>query len=298
MYLIVGGTGSLGTALARRLREAGRSVRVTTRTPERASALASRGAEVVQADLRDRASLERACRGAEVVVAAAHSLFGRGDAASARVDGRGHRELVDAAAAAGVRRFVYTSVLDFGLAFRPVPFFRIKHETERYLEASGIAYTILRPAAFMDVHAHMLIGEPIARTGKAVLFGRGERPRNFVAADDVARIALLAADDPASVGETIDVGGPEDLSNMEVVRLYERLCGRRARVRHVPLSVVRTAARVMRPLHPGVSQVLQMAAIGDTVDQRFDAAPLARRFGIELTRLEDWAARRLRAEAP
>ena len=293
MNLIVGGTGALGSAIARRLLAAGEPVRMMTRTPDKAAGLADDGAEVVQGDLLDRNSLAGACEGVDVVVAAAHSIFGRGQAASVHVDGRGHRDLIDAAEAAGARHFVYTSVYDSGSAFHAVPFFRIKYEVEEYLKASAIGYTILRPTVFMESHAHALIGEPILRKGKTVLFGRGEQPRNFVAADDVAQLAVLAFSDPSLAGRTVDVGGPENLTNMDVVRLYERASGREAKVTHVPLGVLRVASRLIRPAHPGLSQVIQAGILAETTDQRFDARPLQERFSIELTRLEDWVSRRV-----
>ena len=294
MHLVVGGTGALGRHAVGRLRRAGEPVRVLTRDPARAADLARAGAEVVRGDLRDRASLEAACRGATTVLAAAHSMLGRGDAASARVDGAGNRDLVDAARRARVRRFVYVSV-HVPPRFDEVPFFRIKREMEAYLRASGLPFTVLRPTAFMETHAHQLIGDAVLRGRRVVLFGHGERPRNFVAADDVARLAVRALADPALRDRTIEVGGPEDLTAMDVVRVYERLAGRRARVTRLPLPVLRVASRLARPLHAGIAQVLQAGVLGDGVDQRFDAAPLAEWFPDGLTRLEDWAARRVSA---
>ena len=81
MNLIVGGTGALGSAVARLLLSAGEPVRVMTRTPEKAAGLAADGAEIVRGDLLDRDSIARACQGAKVVVAAAHSILGRGESA-------------------------------------------------------------------------------------------------------------------------------------------------------------------------------------------------------------------------
>lgn len=297
MNLIVGGTGALGSALATRLLREGAPVRVLTRTPGKAAGLAAQGAEVVRGDLLDQDSLARACRGAEVVFAVAHSIFGRGKTASAHVDDRGHRDLIDAAAGAGVRRFVYTSVYDYGPAYRAIPFFGIKYQIEAHLKASRVPFTILRPTAFMETHAHQLIGEPVLRNGKTVLFGRGEQPRNFVAADDVARVALQAVEDPATAGETLEIGGPENLTNMDVVRIYERLLGRPAKVTHVPLGVLQAISRLARPLHPGLAQVLQAGIAAETTDQRFDARALQQRFGIALTRLENWAEERHRGVA-
>lgn len=295
MHLIIGGTGALGSAIARQLLTAGEPVRVMTRDPSRAAHLASSGADLVKGSLLDRTSLESACEGADSVVAAAHSLFGRGREASVHVDGRGHRWLIDAARAAGVKHFVYTSVYDFGQAYHSVPFFRIKLEVEEYLRSSGLPYTILRPTAFMDSHAQALIGDSVIRKGKVALFGRGDRARNFVAAEDVASVAVLALRDPDLVGQTVAIGGPAHHTNMDVVRIYEKATGKKAKVTHVPLPFLRVLSAITRPVHPGISQVIQTGVIADTVDQRFEVPAHQKPLPITYATLEDWVAARVRA---
>jgi uncharacterized protein YbjT (DUF2867 family) len=290
MKLVVGGTGALGRCLVARLVSAGEPVRVLTRNPRQATGFDS-PVQVVEGDLLDRDSLVGACNGCSAVFAAAHSLFGRSRNASAHVDGRGHRDLIDAARAAGVGHFIYTSAYSYGAEFDAVPFFRIKREVEAYLQASGLTYTIVRPTAFMESHAHTLIGEPVMQGRRVVLFGRGDVERNFVAADDVARVAVQALTDASLQGQIVDVGGPENLTNLDVVRRYERILGRQATVTHVPLAVLRIAATVLAPVHPGISQVLRIGILGDTLPQRFDAAAFTRRVGWTPMSLDSWLTR-------
>src|SRR5580765_7498727 len=145
MVLIVGGSGALGSIVTRALLSAGEQVRVMSRAPDRLASLRAAGAEVVPGDVLDRQSMTRACEGAAALVAAAHSMLGRGRNASIHVDGVGHRQLIDTAKAAGVPRVVFTSVYDYGSGYQAVPFFRIKLDVEQHLKASGLAYTILRP---------------------------------------------------------------------------------------------------------------------------------------------------------
>jgi uncharacterized protein YbjT (DUF2867 family) len=295
MILIVGGTGALGSAAARLLLQRGRKVRIMTRDPQKAAALKKLGAEIVQGDLRDKVFLERACENVVGVLAAAHSIMGRGTEASSNVDSLGHKWLINVAQEAGASHFVYTSA--YGAApTHPAQFFRIKYEVEQYLQHSGLAYTILRPTAFMESHAHMLIGQPILETGKVSLFGRGENPRNFVAAQDVAQVAVLSLTMPQMAGAIIDIGGPENWTNMEVVRLYERLSGKRAKVSHVPLGVLRVMAPVIRPFHPGLSQVMYTSIWQDTTDQTFDPRPTLRKYPIPLTKLKDWVEKQVARE--
>ena len=110
MILIVTGNSNLGSAVARRLLAEGHPVRALVRSPEKGAALRRLGAEIVVGDLREPASLSRACQGAEQVVAAAHSMLGRGPDAAEFVDLQGHKDLIDEARGAGVEHFVYTSI--------------------------------------------------------------------------------------------------------------------------------------------------------------------------------------------
>jgi uncharacterized protein YbjT (DUF2867 family) len=296
MILIIGGSGNLGRATVKQLLKNGEVVRVMTRAPEKVLDLQARGVDVVQGDLLDKASLVRACRGAEKVLASAHSILGRGKEASKYVDLQGHKDLIDAAKAAGVKHFVYVSVYEFDPIFRKVPFFAIKYQVENYLRASGLSYAILRPTAFMESHAERFIGLPILETGKVSLFGPGQFPRNFVAAADVAKIAVLALSDESLHGQTINIGGPENPTNMDVVRLYEQVAGRPAKVSHVPLAMLKVMYRLMRPLHPGLSQIMQFSVYADAADSTFDPAAMLARFPMELTRLEDFVAGRAAAQ--
>jgi uncharacterized protein YbjT (DUF2867 family) len=287
MILIVGGTGALGSAAARLFLQRGQQVRIMTRDPRKAQAVESLGAEVVPGDLRDKPSLERACEKTEVVLAAAHSIMGRGPEASQKVDSLGHKWLINAAEAAGVHHFIYTSA--FGASpTHPAAFYRIKYEVEQYLQHSRLAYTILRPTAFMDSHAHMLIGQPILENGKVSLFGRGGNPRNLVSAQDVAQFALEALENSHALDDIIEIGGPENWTAMDIVRLYEQFAGRRAKVSHVPLALLRLMAPVLRPFHPGLSQVMTSSIWFETTDQTFEPRPTLQKYPLPLTKLEDW----------
>jgi uncharacterized protein YbjT (DUF2867 family) len=259
-----------------------------TRDRSKADDLKARGASLVLGDLRDPESLQFAARGARAVVSAAHSLLGRGEESSHLVDDVGHRALIDAAKEAGVEHFVYTSV--WGAApDHPIDFFRTKARIERYLEESGLRYTIIRPTAFMEVHAWQLIGEAVA-TGKRVkLVGPGKNPRNFIAADDAANAVALALKIPELRGRTLEIGGPENLTTRQVVATFERVTGRRAKVSSIPLPVARAMHPVAARLHPGIGRIMKLAVLNETTDQTFDVTMLRTRLPIGFTSLEDFA---------
>jgi nucleoside-diphosphate-sugar epimerase len=142
----------------------------------------------------------------------------------------------------------------------------------------------------------MLIGQPIVQNGKVTLFGKGENQRNFVAADDVARFALLALDDPRTAGQVIPVGGPENWTNMQVVGLYEDLAGQKANVSHIPLPMMRVMAPLLRPFKPGLSTVMEISIHDETADCTFDMSNILDQYPMNLTRLEAWAREHLPEE--
>ena len=113
MILVAGATGLLGSEICSRLRAQGRAVRAMARTgsePDKVAAIPSMGAATAIADLKDPASLARACEGVETVVSTASSTISRqqGDSIET-VDRLGQLNLVEAKHA-GVTRFIYVSV--------------------------------------------------------------------------------------------------------------------------------------------------------------------------------------------
>lgn len=289
MYLLVGATSKLGMPVARRLLADGKPVRAMTRTPAKAEAreLQALGAEVVQGDLRDAASLARACAGAEKVLDAAHAFPGQKDNNPLTVDDAGNCALIEAAQRAGVKHFVFTSTLGAGPDV-PVDLFRVKFKIEGCLRDSGLSYTILRPSAFMEFWA-ALVGEPILKTGKTTIFGRGDNPINFVCVADVARYALIALDDPSARNQIIEIGGPENPTMNQVAELFERIAGRPAQKSHVPLPMMRIMSAVMQPFNPPLSRQIAAGILMDTADMTFDPSSTSQKYPVPLTRLADFA---------
>jgi uncharacterized protein YbjT (DUF2867 family) len=297
--LVVGASGALGRPTIQALLMRGVAVRGLCRHPQAAADLAAAGAEIVAGDLTDRVSIERALSGATHVLAAAHGLLGRGRWRSEAVDDAGHRALIDAARAAGVERFVYTSAL-LAAPDQPIDFARTKHAIEQAVAASGMPCVILRPTAFMEHHVHAFNGLNVLTKGKAQLVGAGTKKRNFVAATDVAQFAVRALlDDPLPFAR-LDIGGPDHASNAEVAALYARLAGRPLKLSHLPAGVARLMSVLARPMHPGAARLMHLLSLPDgAFDERFDgAAELERRFGIRLTRLEEFVAARVREHRP
>jgi len=290
MILIIGATGNLGRTVAKNLLSEGKSVRTMTRTPEKAEALKKLGAEVVVGDVRDRQSLDQACQGIEKIFAASHSFEGKGNSTPQIVDGMGNRNLIDAAKAADVLHFVFTSALGVR-PDHPVDFFRIKYQTEQYLKASGLSYTILRPAAFMESWVEM-IAQPILTTGKATIFGRGKNPVNYVAVADVARFAQIGLENPEAKNQVIEIGGPENFSTEQIIEIIERATGKTAKRSYTPIPVMKVMKVLTRPFNPVMSRMITAGINFDTTDQTFDMTETLKKYPMQLTRLEDYVRER------
>lgn len=295
MILVAGGTGNLGIELVPYLAAQGIPVRVLTRDPDRARQRLGSTPQLAAGDARNPQSIAPALEGIDAVVSAMTG-FGPGAPGPRAVDYEGNLNLIRAAEAAGVRRFVLVSM--YGAApDHPMELGRMKCRAEEALRASRLEWVIVRPNAFMELWAE-IAGGPIIKEGKTTVFGRGDNPINFNSAKDVARFIELALFDPDLSRTILAVGGPENLTFNQLVGQIERAAGRKAVVKHVPVPMMRLLSVVMRPLKPDVAGMIGAGIAFDTADMSFDASDLRRRFPqIELTRMADVLARQVAAKS-
>lgn len=272
MNLIISGTGRVGGAVARTLLADSAPVRVGARNPGRLAELRALGAEIAQVDLTDPATLEPALRGVTHVLATAHAMTGRGANGSRQVDLLGNRALIDAARRAGVRRFVFISAQG-ARADHPVDFYRHKFAAEEHLRASGLHYTILRPAAFMEVWGE-IIGKGAMTGGKATLFGPGTNPVSFISERDVITLCLMALHN--ELGDTTLEVGAENRTFTQVAELYGRVAGKEVRLSHIPVPALRLMATLITPFHEGTARLMRAATQMATADMTLDPALLLR----------------------
>jgi NADH dehydrogenase len=285
MILIAGASGRLGGLVARQLLADGVAVRAMSRTPASLAELKKLGAECVVGDLRDPASLAAACQEIDALLAATHAFNGDRSNSSRAVDAVGNRSLIDAARAAGLRHVVFLSVLGAD-ARSPVDMFRYKYATEQYLRVSGLSYTILRPAAYMETWAHAL-GDSIVKGRQAMVFGRGANPINFVSAGDVASFAVFALTNPDAEGRVIEIGGPENVTETQFVQMIQQVTGRAGKIQHIPLPMMRLLGVVARPFNPTFSRQNQAGVLMDTADMTFDSAEALKLVPLRLKRLDE-----------
>jgi uncharacterized protein YbjT (DUF2867 family) len=295
VILVAGGTGNLGVELVPDLNARGTAVRVLTRDLGRARQRLGETPEFFLGDARNPETLEAALKGVDAVVSAMTG-FGPGAPGPRAVDYEGNLNLIRAAEAAGIGRFVLVS-MNGAAANHPMELMRMKYRAEEALRASRLDWVIVRASAFMELWAE-IAGAPIVKEGKATVFGRGDNPINFNSAKDVARFIELALSDPSLSRTILAVGGPENLTFNQLVGQIERAAGRKAAVKHVPVPMMRLMSLVVRPFNPGLAGMIGAGVAFDTVDMTFDASDLRRRFPqIELTRMADVLARQVAAKS-
>lgn len=289
MDLVVGATGVLGGEICARLVKTGKSVRALVRrtsNPERIERLKKQGIELAWGDLTDSASLDAACRGVDTVYSTATAIQSQQEGNTLdRVDREGQAALVDAARKARVRRFVFISFpakpdIDY-------PLQAAKRATAERLKESGIPWTIIEASMFMEVWLGPHLGFD-ARGARARIFGKGDRKISWVSYHDVAALAVAAAQSPAGENQVLAIGGPESLTPLEVVRVFEERGGKKFAVDFVPEEALAEAkAKARSPVEETFAGLQLSYARGFEVDVQ----PTLARFPMHLTSVRDYADR-------
>jgi len=234
VVLVGGATGRQGGAVIRNMLRDGWKLRALTRNPnsDAAEALAREGVEVVQGDMDDKESLDRAVRGA-------YGVFSVQDywTVGARREVQQGKNLADAAKKAGTTHFVYSSV---GGAERnaDIVHWKTKWEVEQHIRQLDLPATILRPAAFMDNYYVDQVEIGILK-GKLVDAVRGDKPYQTIAAEDIGAFAAFVFQRPGEfLGRQLEIAGSE-LTNVEAARVFSRVLGKPVKFQKVPLPIVR-----------------------------------------------------------
>ena len=295
MILVTGGSGFVGGHVVHELRGRDLPVRGLVRDPRHGSKLAAWGSELVQGDMTDPDSLSRAADGVETVVHLVAIRQGRErDFQRIMVDGT--RDLLAAASAAGVRRFVHMSALGTSEQTKDlVPYYRAKWETEELVRAAGIPFVIFRPSfvfardgGILPTFAKLARYSPVTP-----ITGSGKQRIQPIWADDVAVYfgEAVARDDLK--GNTFELGGPDAVTWNELWARLKRVLGQRRPSIHVPMAVMRVNAFVTERLPgniPLTRDLLKMLEHGDNVVSNDEAV---RTFQVSLVPLDEQLRRAL-----
>ena len=231
--VVCGATGQQGTAVVDALLSTGRyRVRAMTRdvSSVKARDMATRGCELVAADMADPKMLERAMDGAYGVFSVQTPFGGRH--AQHEKETQYGKNVIDAAKAMNVRHLVYSSVASADRAPR-VAHFHSKALIEQHLTASGVPYTILRPATFMENWLH---GSGSIRHGKIMGMPSNETKNYYVAVSDIGVFAEMAFSYPEdNLGRTIELAG-DWVDGRDLCLIFNRISPQNSPFKYVPVS--------------------------------------------------------------
>lgn len=270
--LVTGSTGQQGNAVARSLLRQGQKVRVLTRHPDKAAALAKAGAEVVKGDLTSQADLQKALVGVRGVFAMSTPFEAGMDA-----EVKQGTMLADAAKQAGVTHYVYTSV---GSADRNtgIPHFETKWKVEQHIRRISLPATILRPVFFMENFSTYF---PPSKEGILEMPMRPTTKLQMIAVKDIGEFGAAAFLSPTRfLGQAIDLAGDE-LTIPQVAAHLSRTRGRQIQFRQIPDDQVE---KLM-----GQDLALMFRWFQE-VGYSVDIPALEKRYGIPLTKFADLIA--------
>jgi NAD(P)H dehydrogenase (quinone) len=213
---VTGASGHLGRRVVELLleKEAGKIV-AGTRKPEKLADLAARGVTVRHADFDDPKELEAALAGADRVLIISTDAIDRPGRRLAQ-----HKAAVAAAAAAGVKHAVYTSMPNPETS--PVVFAPDHLGTEQALKTSGMSWTILRDCWYTDYLIPTLA--PAVASGQLIAAtGQGGAP--YVTREDCAQDAAAALASPDTMNRTFNITGPDLVTYTDLAKLASEFTG-------------------------------------------------------------------------
>lgn len=288
---LFGGTGFVGSYLVEALLQAGHEPALLVRAGSEARVVERDRCRLIGGDIGQTGAIASTLDGCD---AAIYNIGILQEDPSAGVTFKalqydGARAAVDAAVAAGVRRFILMSAN--GVKATGTAYQETKFGAERYLAQSGLDYTVFRPSVvFGDPRGRMefctqLVEQMIMPPLPVPDFFRGRSPRTGgirmspVFVRDVATAFVNALRDQSTVGETLPLCGPEALTWREIVTRIAAACGRPKRIVPVPAGPLIAMAGVLERFEffPATRDQLVMLMEGNTGD----STEIFRRLGIE-----------------
>jgi uncharacterized protein YbjT (DUF2867 family) len=242
VILLTGATGTVGSALLRRLTADGQPVRALVRDQRRLGEQRVR-VQIALGDLADPPSFRNALRGVDTVVHLAASIRDQPRGSIEELNAVATLRLVRAAERAGARRFVFFSALGATHHSR-TRFFRAKALAEEAVEDSSLSTLIFHPSLiYTPGDPWLTLLDRFSRLPAVPVSGSGRALYQPVWAEDVAEAVMHALTASQS---TYELAGPEVLSYNDIVRTVLVAAHRRRRLVHLPLPVVRASLKLLR----------------------------------------------------
>jgi len=233
--LIIGGTGTLGRQVALQALTKGYKVRCLVRNFRKASFLKEWGAELVYGDLSRPETIPPCLKGITAIVDASTSRASELDSLR-QVDWEGKLCLIEAAKIANIERFIFFSAQNVE-QFANIPLMRVKNGIENRLKESDIPYTIFRLTGFyqglIEQYAIPILENlPIWLTNESTYI-------SYMDTQDIAKFCLRALQIPQTTNQTFSLSGSRGWGSSEIMNLCEQLAGQPAKVKRIPLFLLK-----------------------------------------------------------
>lgn len=252
--VVAGATGYLGGHVVRALHRRGAWVRALARDEARLGDARAACDEVVIAQATRPETLGALFEGAEVAFSSVGIRHFHRRPTYEEVDLQANLNLVEAAERAGVRRFVFVSVVEGDTLRTTSPLIDARERVVDRLRASSMTSVILRPTGFFNDMGDFL---KMAASGRAWLLGDGTTRINPISGADLAEVAASALLDEAPPAD-IAVGGPDVYTQREIAALAFEALGTSPRYAEVPAWLLQGAARAIRPFNQNASALALM----------------------------------------
>ncbi|MBX2956968.1 MAG: NmrA family NAD(P)-binding protein [Cyclobacteriaceae bacterium] len=293
--LVVGATGFLGMEICRQLTAANKNVSGLVRktsAEEKMNALKQLGVQLVEGDLKDLGSIKKTLQGITTIISTASSTFSRQDGDSIQtVDNEGQGNLADAAITAGIQQYIYVSFPSMKADF---PLQDAKRRVEKKLVASNMPYTILQPTFFAEAWLSPAVGFDFPNA-KATIYGEGKNKISWITIRDVAAFAVGAVDNPKAKNRIFELGGPEALSPLEVVALFEKTGGKKFGLQHVPVETLQAQKDAASDdLGKTFASLMLIYAAGQEINMQHTLRDIP----VKLNSVSDYAKRVMRLSQP
>jgi uncharacterized protein YbjT (DUF2867 family) len=276
---VIGATGMLGVPVVIELLRAGFEVTALVRNPEKARRVLPEHANIVNADLRDVKSLKSGLKGQDAIYLSLSVAPTEGKS-DFHAEAEGLKNILAAARFVGIKRIAYLSAMVQDSVRNNWWVLKVWRDANAQIKSSGIPYTIFYPSNFMETlpQRHMM-------GGVFVMTGRSPHPNYWIAGRDFGRQVARSFALPVATNREYFVQGPEPMTYVEAARRFVHAAAGQPRIVRLPLSLIRLAGVVSRPMRFNARMMRTVLRYPET----FKAEDTWRDLGEPTTTIEEFA---------